>query len=1214
MSNSSPAILLPSIQLQLLGEFDLFVEQERRTGLLTYDKPRLLLAILALAQGDFISRHHLANMLWPTLTETQGKTRFRHALHVLRQALGSHHAALQTRDDRLAISPDDFQIDVMALLADSPNNLDDEMCLTLYKGPLLNDLRARIDGPMEEWLQHWDQRLNTKMTQRRQRLISNWTACGQVRLALAHARQWLQRWPNEDSCHRILIDLLVRDERHDEARDVYEQYANALRVNADAQPDMHMQALIANLPLPNSSPATSETRHKPPHYRPLAVLVVTLRGHAESATSLLQTDLLEWLRSVSATIRRNARLYGGWLAPTGGNQFIIYFGYPSLSERPVLRAVDLARTLRELPLPGLLSIHMGVHADISLCDDSRPDYGNLLAQTALMLSAQGNWSEILLSAQAQERMTEYEVLEVRRHGKTIRLLGHNRAPTLQKAIGRTVELNTLLHALRRCNTEGGNQALSIVGAPGLGKSLLAVNLAHHANQMGADVVWLQCLQDQQAIVLHPLRLWLMARLPATLDAVTDEMLSTALGLPISMCGPLTALFRTDGPLHNQTTTGPDTLELASRAIMSPWHPDRPLLIVFEDIQWADTVTVEWLTLLANRPLQRPVMLLTTSATPMASNITPELHLQPLDEKACLDVVSQRARQLKLDKLALAEIAKLGNGNPLHLTAIMAEIAARKTQESSGSSNSTRLPTATTRPSRYLNASYRPCHLVDKVCAQLAQLDEETRKLAYLCALLDAPLTETDATGMMLCGTQTLHQRLNTLQSSGILSQDDDRAWYCPALVVNVIRDQLDATTCEQLNKEIAQYLLNTEAPRTRVAHFLEQARDPRAPLWWKDAATAALKANQLRDADELIARALSRLELLPSDAERDQFVFECQMLKSTISTTLSGPVHPDTAASYFSATPTSAPGDLGAMIVSLWGQWIVAQNAGNYVDALRLAQQLTHVANTVQDLNFQGWAVYALAQHHLWRGAGREAQSLLTHAETMLSNAPAMESSPFGVNAQALIPASLAVAYGLQGKYTQAFAAVERAIQMSMVEDSNWITILCRLSCARIHYLKGELDHARQQGEHVLELVAEITTPTPWQAIATGYTMLPKVLSQRDPEALAAMEAALPAIRYGMPVSVDGHLCLLARACIAMNDIPKAMALLDEAQALGASHGSCSLTPEIYCLRGDAWQELGDIERAQMHWQHAHAEAQASALAPYEHWANTRLHALEPHA
>jgi DNA-binding SARP family transcriptional activator len=51
------------IQLRLLGEFDVAVGDVNGTRAINYNKPRLLLALLALAQGKPYSRTELADML-----------------------------------------------------------------------------------------------------------------------------------------------------------------------------------------------------------------------------------------------------------------------------------------------------------------------------------------------------------------------------------------------------------------------------------------------------------------------------------------------------------------------------------------------------------------------------------------------------------------------------------------------------------------------------------------------------------------------------------------------------------------------------------------------------------------------------------------------------------------------------------------------------------------------------------------------------------------------------------------------------------------------------------------------------------------------------------------------------------------------------------------------------------------------------------------------
>lgn len=77
----------PPIYLQVLGEFTLIVHKENRTQHLKYDKAKLRLVLLAFSKKP-MSRTLLAEMLWPDSDKDKGRSRVRHALHLLRQALG----------------------------------------------------------------------------------------------------------------------------------------------------------------------------------------------------------------------------------------------------------------------------------------------------------------------------------------------------------------------------------------------------------------------------------------------------------------------------------------------------------------------------------------------------------------------------------------------------------------------------------------------------------------------------------------------------------------------------------------------------------------------------------------------------------------------------------------------------------------------------------------------------------------------------------------------------------------------------------------------------------------------------------------------------------------------------------------------------------------------------------------------------------------------
>lgn len=1180
-------VMASAVQLQLLGQFELKVCREVRTHLLTYDKPRLMIAMLALAGGNPIARTRLVAWLWPDLSETQGKARMRHALHVLRQALAPRSDVLIVHSDRLALNAADAQVDILSMLNEGEGAIDDEMCLALYRGSLLDDLRSRIDGPLGEWVEHWRQRLNLRLDQCRARLVASLLGANQLRNALRYARHWVQVWPTEESCYRILIDLLVRTGRYEEARKVYDRCKAILADSLATAPDPALDSLVGNLPRSHALHADVTTDGAPPRYQPLAVLAIALDWHVESIAALADGDALERLDRACASIRRCAQQYGAWLAPGGGNQFVVYLGYPGACAYPVLRAANVAQALLRRALPAGLTMRIGLHAELGLCSQGglRPDNGYFLAQTALALAGQARAGEILISAQAHLRIDEYEVHETQRHDQHHRILGEQRTLAVSRMFGRTAEYSELVDAWRACLTRQTSLSMTLSGAAGHGKSLLAASLAAQARQAGASVIWLRCLQDLRQQPLHPLCLWLLDRVPLDIELTTEEELAAMLGLPAQSARALKPLLMS-GTEATSAEVAPDALQEACRAIVGDASDSSALLIVLDDAQWADPFTQECFRMLVAVRRARPMMILVNRRAD--SSLIPteaKIDLPALDEQAVANLLAHHARSSKLDRSVQDTIARLAQGNPRLISMMLVQAVANGDIE-------------------------RPAGLCDLLCALLLDLDARTRQLAYLYALYDAPLSPMQAAGLLQYEVQDVLGSVARLHALGVLHAGPDASFQCLKVVAYAIIDLIAPAQAARLSQRIAPHLLEQAQPHIRVAPFLERAGDRRAPIWWKGAAVDALHEGLLHEAANLVARALRTKDVITDEAAREQFVLDCQLLRGSIVSTLSGPAHPEATGSLSMIAGMGRVGDVQTMVVALWAKWMTAQNTGSHLEALRLAQQLMHTAGSLQDAQLQGWAAYAVAQHYLWRGMGHDAELLLCQAEALLSDAQPVTPSPFGIEAAALVPASLGMAYGLQGKYEQAFHSIEAALDQALTGNAWVAVLLCQLAHARIHYLKGDLGQAAQVGEAVMTGTGGTSELTVWHAVATGYVMLCRVLTLRDGSALEAMERALPVIRAGMPVSVDGHLCLLARARTAIGDLEGAQALLDEAESLGVSHGSGSLLAEIHCLRGDIWAILGDHGRAQGHWRQAHAAAEAMGILPYREWADERLAGL----
>src|SRR4051794_20702403 len=148
-------------------------------------------------------------------------------------------------------------------------------------------------------------------------------------------------------------------------------------------------------------------------------------------------------------------------------------------------------------------------------------------------------------------------------------------------IGRASQRGELLALLERARTGSGTAAL-ILGEAGMGKSTPAEAVSADAGTTGCRVVWGWCASGDTA----PYWPW---------RTVLD-------GLGV------------DHPLRNAASAGMDRAELfgAVTSAMIEAAPAAPLVVVLEDLQWADLPTLSLLDALVSRLRAAPVMLLLTA--------------------------------------------------------------------------------------------------------------------------------------------------------------------------------------------------------------------------------------------------------------------------------------------------------------------------------------------------------------------------------------------------------------------------------------------------------------------------------------------------------------------------------------------------------------------------------------------------------------------------
>ncbi|HLM86274.1 MAG TPA: adenylate/guanylate cyclase domain-containing protein [Solirubrobacteraceae bacterium] len=464
--------------------------------------------------------------------------------------------------------------------------------------------------------------------------------------------------------------------------------------------------------------------------RMVTVLFADLVGYTAVAERLDHETVKGLTDRCLTRLASEVELYGGYVDQYIGDNVMAVFGAPVAheddAERAVRAACGMQAAMVELNV-GIarafeleLALRVGINTGEVLAGRIGDEYtvvgdavniaarlqgaagvGGILIgeRTRRAVNGAGVYREIgpLALKGKAEPVTAWEVVELHQPG---RLRTQERAQT--KLVGRGAELAQLLRMFERVGSDRSAHLVTVLGEAGVGKSRLVAEFELRCKRRvpRSHVCRGRCLGFGSGAVYWPLSE--MLRVECAITSADDgaqafQKLLGRLGAAgpdedsrrlRHRLAPLARLFGDAGSEDTSELSEEDQLSAresffgAVRATFEELARDRVLVIVWEDLHWADEGTLELIEYLAQW-LHAPVMQVCLSREDLlerssnwgvVSRATSGVRLEGLDERdtrRLMEAVAQRAATALQISDALIERS---GGNPLFAEALVQRIA------------------------------------------------------------------------------------------------------------------------------------------------------------------------------------------------------------------------------------------------------------------------------------------------------------------------------------------------------------------------------------------------------------------------------------------------------------------------------------------------------------------------------------------------------------
>ncbi|PWC48009.1 hypothetical protein TSA6c_16185 [Azospirillum sp. TSA6c] len=636
-------------KLNLFGGFDLRTPAGSPIAL-TVRKAMGLLAYLALRPDRALFREKLAGLLWGDSPDAQARSSLRQVIATLRRTLTDDGApVLNVQGELVALAPGTIQTDVAAferaVAEGTPETLDE--AVALYRGELLDGLSLQAEA-FDDWLMVERQRLRELALAALGRQLDHALAGGATEAGVRTALRLLTLDPLQETAHRALMQLYGRQGRYTVALKQYQLCRAMLEQELGVLPEPETERVYRAIRERRNArarqehaspvvpgPAVPLPMEAPPDAPPLSgalgrgmrhgtILCVSLAGMEQAGATLDPEEAHAFASSLFDRIGGIVADYGGETLRHVGDVALAAFGMRRAFGDEPWRAVRAAMEIHA-KLGGMAGTHMvtvraGVACGMVVVDGAG---GHSVTGRAMhdapRLAAQAAPGKTLVCDGVRGALDGRIAVAPRApsdDGRDAWLLTGLHSVDVElpqrPLIGRQAELRQFGAALAACRETGGGTTIHLRGEPGIGKSRLIEEFKSIAAAQGVRcaagaVIGVGVGRGQDALrsLMRSL-----ASPPNDLDRLIAEG-----RLPESALVHLLPLIdRPQPPDLRRMYEALDhpARDRGRRAAMGDLVRVRSagqlVLLVVEDVHWADAQTLSYLAMLAGVVADCPAVL------------------------------------------------------------------------------------------------------------------------------------------------------------------------------------------------------------------------------------------------------------------------------------------------------------------------------------------------------------------------------------------------------------------------------------------------------------------------------------------------------------------------------------------------------------------------------------------------------------------------------